>query len=171
MMKNKLTQIIIQIIQHIPHILIITLMQSSGICFIMKNKLTQIIIQIILYQLLKLIDRSKIILSLESHLGLDFYRILGSIYKKKYCKDKDITMVTKKTALGHVLTTLGYEDDEKVIVKQAIGILRRIRTITKESLKEADGMNAGIIDKMIAVCDWYLVWSGSNTKALSGEKT
>ena len=39
----------------------------------MKIKLTnQIIKQIILYQLLKLIDRSKNILDLESHLDLEF---------------------------------------------------------------------------------------------------
>ena len=45
-------------------------------------------------------------------------------------------MTTKKTALEHVLTTLGYEDDEKAIVKKAIGTLCRVKTITKESLKE-----------------------------------
>eukprot|EP00957_Ditylum_brightwellii_P080346 6111022-Ditylum_brightwellii.AAC.1 len=49
-------------------------------------------------------------------------------------------MTTKKTALEHVLTTLGYEDDEKAIGKETIRSLHRMKTITKESLKDSDAI-------------------------------
>eukprot|EP00957_Ditylum_brightwellii_P009811 740019-Ditylum_brightwellii.AAC.1 len=50
-------------------------------------------------------------------------------------------MMIKKTALEHVLTTVGYGEDEKAIVKKAIGTIHRMKIIMTESLKQSDGFN------------------------------
>eukprot|EP00957_Ditylum_brightwellii_P153512 11684011-Ditylum_brightwellii.AAC.1 len=56
-----------------------------------------------------------------------------------------------RTALEKILTEIGYEEDEKKIVKETVGTIRRFKTLTKEILKESGKMNSGMIDKLMAV--------------------
>ena len=66
-----------------------------------------------------------------------------------------------RTALEKILTEIGYEEDEKKIVKETIGTMRRFKTLTKETLKESGKMNSGMIDELMAVKEWYLIWSAN----------
>ena len=40
-----------------------------------------------------------------------------------------------RTALEKILTEIGYEEDKKKIVKETVGIMRRFKTLTKDTLK------------------------------------
>eukprot|EP00957_Ditylum_brightwellii_P139051 10598255-Ditylum_brightwellii.AAC.1 len=40
-----------------------------------------------------------------------------------------------------------------------MGTMRRFKTLRKETLKESGEMNSGMIDKLMAVKEWYLLWS------------
>eukprot|EP00957_Ditylum_brightwellii_P059778 4538114-Ditylum_brightwellii.AAC.1 len=45
-------------------------------------------------------------------------------------------------------------------------MMRRFKTLTKETLKESDEMNSGVIDELMVVKEWYLLWS-ANMDAIS----
>eukprot|EP00957_Ditylum_brightwellii_P158944 12097625-Ditylum_brightwellii.AAC.1 len=57
----------------------------------------------------------------------------------------------RKTALEKILSKIGYEEDEKKIVKETVGTMRGFKTLTKETLKESGIMNSGMIDELMAV--------------------
>eukprot|EP00957_Ditylum_brightwellii_P063285 4803093-Ditylum_brightwellii.AAC.1 len=63
------------------------------------------------------------------------------------------------SVLDKILTEIGYEDDSKNTVKETIGIMRRLKILTKETQKESSVMNSGMIDELMALKDWYLLWS------------
>eukprot|EP00957_Ditylum_brightwellii_P048820 3704048-Ditylum_brightwellii.AAC.1 len=66
-----------------------------------------------------------------------------------------------RAALEKVLTEMGYEEDKKKIVKETIGMMRRLKTLTKETLKESGVINFGIIDELLALKEWNLLWSAN----------
>eukprot|EP00957_Ditylum_brightwellii_P016292 1225494-Ditylum_brightwellii.AAC.1 len=66
-----------------------------------------------------------------------------------------------RTALEKILSEIRYEEDKKKIVKETVGMMRRFKTLTKETLKESDVMNSRMIDELIAVKEWYLLWSAN----------
>eukprot|EP00957_Ditylum_brightwellii_P118162 9012396-Ditylum_brightwellii.AAC.1 len=66
-----------------------------------------------------------------------------------------------RAALEKLLTEIGYEEDEKKIVKETVVMMRRFETLTKETLKESGEMNSGMIDELMAVKEWYLLWSAN----------
>eukprot|EP00957_Ditylum_brightwellii_P070388 5347645-Ditylum_brightwellii.AAC.1 len=66
-----------------------------------------------------------------------------------------------RTVLEKILTEIGYKEDEKKIVKETVGTMRRFKTLMKKTLKESGEMNSGMIDELIAVKEWYLLWSAS----------
>eukprot|EP00957_Ditylum_brightwellii_P066943 5080950-Ditylum_brightwellii.AAC.1 len=39
--------------------------------------------------------------------------------------------------------------------------MRRFKTLTKEILKEGSGINSGMVEKFIALKEWYLLWSAN----------
>eukprot|EP00957_Ditylum_brightwellii_P183392 13969448-Ditylum_brightwellii.AAC.1 len=62
-----------------------------------------------------------------------------------------------RAVLEKVLTEIGYEEDEKKIVKETIRTMKRFKTLTKETLKESGAMNSGMIDELMALNEWYLL--------------
>ena len=70
-----------------------------------------------------------------------------------------------KAALDKILTEMGYEEDEKYAVKEIVVTLRRMKTITKEALKESGKLSAGIVDELMVLQEWYEEWSSSMTTA------
>eukprot|EP00957_Ditylum_brightwellii_P041437 3137910-Ditylum_brightwellii.AAC.1 len=66
-----------------------------------------------------------------------------------------------RAVLEKVLTEIGYEEDKKKIVKGTIRIMRRFKTLMKETLKETGVMNSGMIDELMALKEWYLLWSAN----------
>ena len=66
-----------------------------------------------------------------------------------------------RTALEKILSEIGYEEDKKKIIKETVGIMRRFKTLTKETLKESGVMNSRMIDELMAVNEWYLSWSAN----------
>eukprot|EP00957_Ditylum_brightwellii_P183721 13993766-Ditylum_brightwellii.AAC.1 len=62
-----------------------------------------------------------------------------------------------RTMLEKILVKIRYEEDEKKIVKETVGTMRSFKTLTKETLKESGAMNSGMIDKLMAVKEWYLL--------------
>eukprot|EP00957_Ditylum_brightwellii_P014206 1070201-Ditylum_brightwellii.AAC.1 len=56
-----------------------------------------------------------------------------------------------RTVLEKILTEIGYEEDEKKIVKETVGTMRRFKTLTKETLRENGKMNSRMIDELMAV--------------------
>eukprot|EP00957_Ditylum_brightwellii_P006736 511617-Ditylum_brightwellii.AAC.2 len=64
-----------------------------------------------------------------------------------------------RTVLEKILSEIGYEEDEKKIVKETVGMMRRFKTLTKETLKECGVMNTGMIDELMVVKEWYPLWS------------
>eukprot|EP00957_Ditylum_brightwellii_P060491 4592996-Ditylum_brightwellii.AAC.1 len=63
-----------------------------------------------------------------------------------------------RAVLEKVLTEIGYEEGEKKITKETVGIMRRFKTLTKETLKESGVINSGMIDELMALKECYLVW-------------
>ena len=39
--------------------------------------------------------------------------------------------------------------------------MRRFKTLKEETLKESSEMNSGMIDELMAVKEWYLLWSAN----------
>ena len=70
-----------------------------------------------------------------------------------------------KAALDKILTEMGYEEDKKYAVKEIVVTLRRMKTITKEALKEGGKLSAGIVDELMVLQEWYEEWSSSMTTA------
>eukprot|EP00957_Ditylum_brightwellii_P040306 3050057-Ditylum_brightwellii.AAC.1 len=66
-----------------------------------------------------------------------------------------------RTSLDKVLSKIGNEEDKKKIVKETIGMMRRLKTLTKETLKESGVMNSGMIDELMALKEWNLLWSAN----------
>eukprot|EP00957_Ditylum_brightwellii_P090033 6856834-Ditylum_brightwellii.AAC.1 len=64
-----------------------------------------------------------------------------------------------RTALEKILSEIGYEEDKKKIIKETVGRMRRFKTLTKETLKGSGVMNSGMSDELMAVKEWYLLWS------------
>ena len=62
--------------------------------------------------------------------------------------------------LVKVLDVLGYDEEEKTIAISSIGNLRRIITISKDTLF-LGGMNAGMIDEIMLFRNWYIKWKNS----------
>eukprot|EP00957_Ditylum_brightwellii_P115273 8790196-Ditylum_brightwellii.AAC.1 len=56
---------------------------------------------------------------------------------------------------------MGYEDEEKQAVKEAVNTLRRMKTIQRETLRESENLTLGIIDELMALKEWYTEWSSS----------
>ena len=77
-----------------------------------------------------------------------------------------MTSTAGNTALEKILAVLEYNDEEKSAVKREIGSLRRFKSITKEMLKEADGFTAGMIGEMMAMKEYYLLWSADVGESL-----
>eukprot|EP00957_Ditylum_brightwellii_P132148 10075414-Ditylum_brightwellii.AAC.1 len=74
-----------------------------------------------------------------------------------------------RTALEMILSEIGYEEDKKKIIKETIGTMRGFKTLMKETLKESGVMNSGIIDELMALKEWYLLWSanmGATSKSI-----
>eukprot|EP00957_Ditylum_brightwellii_P207156 15351728-Ditylum_brightwellii.AAC.1 len=66
-----------------------------------------------------------------------------------------------RAALEKALPEIGYEEDKKKIVKETVRTMRRFKTLTKETLKKSGVMNSGMIDKLMALKEWYLLWSAN----------
>ena len=62
--------------------------------------------------------------------------------------------------LEKVLDVLGYDEEEKTTAMSSIGNLRRIITITKDTLF-LGGMNAGMIDEIMLFRNWHINWKNS----------
>eukprot|EP00957_Ditylum_brightwellii_P107674 8214499-Ditylum_brightwellii.AAC.1 len=60
-----------------------------------------------------------------------------------------------KAALEKILTVMGYEDEEKQAVKEAVTTLRCMNTIQCETLSESENLTLGIINKLMALKEWY----------------
>eukprot|EP00957_Ditylum_brightwellii_P151076 11504129-Ditylum_brightwellii.AAC.1 len=66
-----------------------------------------------------------------------------------------------RAALENILTGIGYEEDKKKIVKETVRTMRRFKTLTNNTLKESGVMNSGMIDKLMALKEQYLLWSAN----------
>ena len=65
--------------------------------------------------------------------------------------------------LKTILAVMGYtEEEESKIAINTIGSLRRIITITKETLEINSGMNAGMIDELMCFKEWYIAWRSTD---------
>ena len=71
-----------------------------------------------------------------------------------------------KKVLDHILDVLEYEDEERKAVKSAIGTMRRFLTLTKQTLLEAGGFSAGMVDEMMMVRRWYVIWHKDSQGAI-----
>eukprot|EP00957_Ditylum_brightwellii_P094429 7190399-Ditylum_brightwellii.AAC.1 len=69
--------------------------------------------------------------------------------------------------LNKVQTEIGYEKEEKKIVNQSVEIMRRFKTLTKETPKESSVMSSGMIDELMSLKERYLLWP-TNMDATSG---
>eukprot|EP00957_Ditylum_brightwellii_P142855 10885154-Ditylum_brightwellii.AAC.1 len=56
-----------------------------------------------------------------------------------------------RAALEKVLTEIGYEEAEEKIAKETANMMRRFKTLTKETQKESDVINSGMIDELMAL--------------------
>eukprot|EP00957_Ditylum_brightwellii_P178234 13575227-Ditylum_brightwellii.AAC.1 len=75
-----------------------------------------------------------------------------------------------RTALEKILSDIGYEEDKKKTVKQTVKLMRRFKTLTNETLKESGVINSRMIDELIAVKEWYLLWFANMDATLKGIK-
>eukprot|EP00957_Ditylum_brightwellii_P083729 6363960-Ditylum_brightwellii.AAC.1 len=66
-----------------------------------------------------------------------------------------------KAVLEKILTVMGYEDEEKQAVKEAVNTLRHMKTIQCETLRESKNSTLGIINKLMALREWYTEWLSS----------
>eukprot|EP00957_Ditylum_brightwellii_P067368 5114568-Ditylum_brightwellii.AAC.1 len=55
------------------------------------------------------------------------------------------------SVLNKILTEVGYEEEEKKIVKETVGTMQRFKALTKETLKESGVINSSVIDKLMAL--------------------
>eukprot|EP00957_Ditylum_brightwellii_P161567 12301335-Ditylum_brightwellii.AAC.1 len=62
------------------------------------------------------------------------------------------------TTLAKVLAVMGYEEDEIKIVKRAIGSMRRIMMIKKETLLANSEILLGMMDELLCFKRWYMQW-------------
>eukprot|EP00957_Ditylum_brightwellii_P071072 5401060-Ditylum_brightwellii.AAC.1 len=53
------------------------------------------------------------------------------------------------SVLDKVLIEIGYEEDKKMIMKETIRVIRRVKALMKEALKESGAMNSGMIDELM----------------------
>eukprot|EP00957_Ditylum_brightwellii_P152851 11634252-Ditylum_brightwellii.AAC.2 len=75
-----------------------------------------------------------------------------------------------RTALEKILAEVGYEEDEKKIVKETIGTMKRFKTLTKETLKVSGVMNSSMIDELMALKEWHLLWFATMDATLKSIK-
>ena len=64
--------------------------------------------------------------------------------------------------LKTILTVMGYTEEESKIAMNTIGSLRRVLTITRDTLKADPNMNAGMIDEIMCFKEWYTVWRSTD---------
>eukprot|EP00957_Ditylum_brightwellii_P135353 10320494-Ditylum_brightwellii.AAC.1 len=63
-----------------------------------------------------------------------------------------------RAALKKVLTEIGYKEDKKKIVKETVRMMRTFKTLTNKTMKESGVMNSSMIDELMALKEWYLLW-------------
>eukprot|EP00957_Ditylum_brightwellii_P194908 14849019-Ditylum_brightwellii.AAC.1 len=60
--------------------------------------------------------------------------------------------------LATILTVLEYSTEESKTVRETIGNICRIMTLTKETLELNADMSAGVIGEIMCLKDWYIQW-------------
>ena len=70
--------------------------------------------------------------------------------------------------LKTILTVMGYTEEESEITINTVGSLRRVITITRDTLKANSEMNAGMIDELMCFKEWYTVWRSTDVSKTVG---
>eukprot|EP00957_Ditylum_brightwellii_P167671 12764417-Ditylum_brightwellii.AAC.1 len=68
------------------------------------------------------------------------------------------------TTLAKALAVMGYEDDEIKIATRAIGSMRRITMIQRETLLANSAITPGMVDELLCFKRWYMQWRRTGGK-------
>ena len=60
------------------------------------------------------------------------------------------------TMLGKVLTVMGYEGEELSIAMTAIGSMRRVMMINRDTLLAKSNLTPGMVDEILCLKEWYM---------------
>ena len=62
------------------------------------------------------------------------------------------------TDLSRVLKIMDYEDDEIKPTSDAIGSMRRVMMMSRDTRLDKTNLSPGMVDELMCLKDWYVAW-------------